>query len=146
MDRQSDKITALYCRIGKPFDSGTARAAAHVQIDRLFQYAKEHNLNNPKFFCDWGYSGATSDRPEYQRMLQEVVNGNVANLVVLNLSRLNRDCEDGWKLIGDTLPHYGVMFHSVQDGDGIGETLNELSLIRQELEAAYRRSQRRGRE
>lgn len=146
MDRQSDKITALYCRIDKPFDIGADSTAAHAQIDRLTQYAKEHNLKTPKFFCDWGYSGTTSDRPEYQRMLQEVVSGNVANLVVLNLSRLNRDTEDAWKLIGDTFPHYGVAFHSVQDGSGIDETLNKFSLIRQELETAYRRSQERGRE
>lgn len=57
-------------------------------------------------------------------MLQEVVNGNVTNLAVLNLSRLDRDYEDAWKLIGDTLPHYGVVFHSAQDGAGINETLN----------------------
>lgn len=144
MDRQSDKITALYCRIGKPFDVEKDTAVAHAQIDRLSQYAKEHGLKNPKFFCDWGYSGAVSDRPEYQRMLQEVVSGQVANLVVLNLSRLDRDYEDAWKLIGDTLSHYGVVFHSVQDGAGINETLNRFSQIRKELEMAYRRSQERG--
>lgn len=146
MDRQSDKITALYCRIGKPFDAEKDTAVAHAQIDRLSEYAREHGLKNPKFFCDWGYSGTTPDRPEYQRMLREVISGNVANLVVLNLSRLDRDYEDAWKLIGDTLPHYGVAFHSVQDGAGINETLNKFSLIRQELETACRRSQERGRE
>lgn len=145
MDRQSDKITALYCRIGKPFDISKDIAGAHAQIDILSRYIKEHSLKNPKFFCDWGYSGGTSDRPEYQRMLQEVVSGNVVNLVVLNLSRLDRDCEDVWKLIGETLPHYGVTFHSVQDGAGITETLDKFSLIRQELEAAYCRSQKGGR-
>lgn len=143
MDRQSIKITALYCRTDYP---STDTDIAHAQIDRLSRYAREHGLKNPKFFCDWGYSGTTSDRPEYQRMLGEVVSGNVANLVVLNLSRLDRDSEDVWKLIGDTLPRYGVAFHSVQDGAGINETLNKFSLIRQELETACRRSQERGRE
>lgn len=145
MDRQSNKITALYCRIGKPFDMEKDTNIAHAQIDRLSRYARKHGLKNPKFFCDWGYSGATSDRPEYQRMLQEVVSGRVVNLVVLNLSCLDRDCEDAWKLIGDTLPHYGVAFHSVQDGADIAETLQKFSLIRQEFEAAYRRSQERRR-
>lgn len=143
MDRQSDRITALYCRTDYP---SIDTDIAHAQIDRLSRYAREHGLKNPKFFCDWGYSGTTSDRPEYQRMLREVVIGNVANLVVLNLSRLDRDCEDAWKLIGDTLPHYGVVFHSIQDGAGINETLNRFSQIRKELEAAYLRSQERGRE
>lgn len=91
MDRQSIKITALYCRTDYP---STDTDIAHAQIDRLSRYAREHGLKNPKFFCDWGYSGTTADRPEYQRMLGEVVNGNVANLVVLNISRLDRDYED----------------------------------------------------
>ena len=143
MDRQSDKITALYCRIGCPFD-GRETITAHAQIDKLSEYAKEHGLKNPKFFCDWGYSGLTSERPEYQRMLQEVVSGNVTDLVVLNLSRLDRDPEDAWKLIGDTLPHYGVVFHSVQDGAGIGETLKQFSLVTQELRAAYYQGRKGG--
>ncbi len=143
MDRQSDKITALYCRIGCPFD-GRETITAHAQIDKLSEYAKEHGLKNPKFFCDWGYSGLTSERPEYQRMLQEVVSGNVTDLVVLNLSRLDRDPEDAWKLIGDTLPHYGVVFHSVQDGAGIGETLKQFSLVTQELKAAYYQGRKGG--
>ena len=145
MDRQSDKITALYCRIGYPFD-GRETIAAHAQIDRLSEYAKEHGLKNPKFFCDWGYSGLTSERPEYLRMLHEVVGGNVADLVVLNLSRLGRDPEDAWKLVGDTFPHYGVVFHSIQDGMGISKTLKQFSVVMQELKAAYCRSQERGRE
>lgn len=143
MDRQSIKITALYCRTDYP---SIDTDIAHAQIDRLSRYAREHGLKNPKFFCDWGYSGTTSDRPEYQRMLREVISANVANLVVLNLSRLDRDYEDAWKLIGDTLPHYGVAFHSVQDGTGINKTLNRFSQIKKELEAAYLRSQERGRE
>ncbi len=143
MDRQSDKITALYCRIGCPFD-GRETITAHAQIDMLSEYAKEHGLKNPKFFCDWGYSGLTSVRPEYQRMLQEVVSGNVTDLVVLNLSRLDRDPEDAWKLIGDTFPHYGVVFHSVQDGAGIDETLKRFSLVSQELKAAYYQGRKGG--
>ena len=77
-------------------------------------------------------------------MLQEVVSGNVTDLVVLNLSRLDRDPEDAWKLIGDTLPHYGVVFHSVQDGAGIGETLKQFSLVTQELKAAYYQGRKGG--
>ena len=143
MDRQSDKITALYCRIGRPFD-GRETITAHAQIDKLSEYAKEHDLKNPKFFCDWGYSGLTSERPEYQRMLQEVVSGNVTDLVVLNLSRLDRDPEDAWKLIWDTFPHYGVVFHSVQDGAGINETLKQFSLVTQDLKVAYYQGRKGG--
>ena len=126
MDRQSDKITALYCRIDKPFDIGKDAAIAHAQIDRLSRYAKEHGLKNPMFFCDWGFSGATSDRPEYQRMLREVEAGKIAALVVLNLSRLTRSSNDARELIGKVFPRYGVVFHSANEGGEITDSLTQI--------------------
>ena len=135
MDRQSDKITALYCRIGKPFDIGKDAAVAHAQIDRLSQYAKEHNLKNPKFFCDWGYSGTTSDRPEYQRMLREVEAGKVAALVVVDLFCLVRNSFDAWELIGDILPKYGVALHSIKEG---GELQDSFLQTRKSVVELYR--------
>lgn len=145
MDRQSDKITALYCRIGYPFD-GRDTTSAHAQLDSLSHYAREHGLKNLRFYCDWGFSGADPNRPQYLRMLHDVLAGKISELVVLNLSRLARDSEDAWKLIGDTFPQYSVVFHSVQDGVGIGETLERFSLIRQELKTAYYRSREGGRD
>ena len=88
MNRQQEKITALYCRI----DSGKQNEldAQYGQIQSLLDYARQHGLPNPHFFCDWGYSGTTADRPEYCRMLQAVTSGHVANLVVAKLDRLIR--------------------------------------------------------
>ena len=91
MNRQQEKITALYCRI----DSGKQNEldAQYGQIQSLLDYARQHGLPNPHFFCDWGYSGTTADRPEYCRMLQAVTSGHVANLVVAKLDRLIRERE-----------------------------------------------------
>ena len=125
MDRQSEKITALYCRIGKPFDFGKDATVAHAQIDRLSRYAKDHGLKNPMFYCDWGFSGSTSDRPGYQRMLREVEAGKIAALVVLNLSRLTRSSIDAWELIGKVFPRYGIVLHSVNEGGEITDSLTQ---------------------
>ena len=126
MDRQSDKLTVLYCRIDNPFDTGKDAAVAHAQIDRLSRYAKEHSLKNPMFFCDWGFSGATSDRPEYQRMLREMEAGKIAALVVLNLSGLTRFDADAWELIGKALPQHGIVLHSVNEGGEITDSLTQI--------------------
>ena len=126
MDRQSDKVTALYCRIDNPFDTGKDAAVAHAQIDRLSHYAKEHSLKNPMFFCDWGFSGKTSGLPEYQRMLREVERGKIAALVVLNLSGLTRFDADAWELIGKALPRHGIVLHSVNEGGEITDSLTQI--------------------
>ena len=75
----------------------------------------EHGLQNPEFFCDWGFPGTTSERPEYQWMLQEIEAGNISDLVVMNVSRLWRDFMSGHKLYYTVLPDYGVTLHSLQD-------------------------------
>ena len=143
MDRQSEKLTVLYCRIGKPFDFGKDAAVAHAQIDTLSRYAKEHGLKNPMFFCDWGFSGTSHDRPEYQRMLREVETGRIAALVVLNLSRLTRSSVDAWELIGKVCPRYGIVLHSVNEG---GEITDSLAQIQKSIIELNRQSTEWGRE
>ena len=89
MNRQSDKTTALYCRLASFTEADIL--TAKNQMDRLAAYAAENGLQNPEFFCDWGFSGTNMERPEYQRMLHEVEAGRVNNLVVVSLCRLGRD-------------------------------------------------------
>ena len=114
MNRQSEKITALYCRLATCSGEMDVSAAQN-QMDRLSEYAEAHRLNNPHFFCDWGFSGTNDNRPEYQRILREIEAGNVADLVVSSFSRLSRSYMDCSNLIEDILPRYGITFHSVQD-------------------------------
>lgn len=114
MNRQSNKITALYCRMAHyqgDMDAPTARN----QMERLAAYAAETGLQNPEFFCDWGFSGTTAERPEYQRMLREVEAGNVSDLVVMNVSRLWRNLRAWYGFFDLTLLQFDVTLHIIQD-------------------------------
>jgi len=99
MDRQSNKITALYCRMAH-YLTNADTLAGRCQMETLSQYAADHHHENPQFYCEWGVSGISFNRPEYRRMLQDVIAGSVSNLVVLNLSRLSRNSTACWELIG----------------------------------------------
>ena len=115
MNRQStNKITALYCRLAS-FNAEMDDLTARNQMERLSQYAEEHRLPNPVFFCDWGFRGTIQDRPEYQRMLREVEAGRVSDLVVVSLNRLGRDYTAVHELVDHTFPRCNVTFHSIQD-------------------------------
>ena len=137
MNRQQEKITALYCRI----DSGKQNEldAQYEQIQSLLGYARQHGLPNPYFFCDWGHSGATADRPAYRRMLQAVTSGYVANLVVVKLDRLIRgnvlDCGRAVKMVLDS----NVTLYSIEEG---AEAAHQAISLANAIEAAY---QERGR-
>ena len=114
MNRQSNKITALYCRVGG--SSGDMDGLIRRnQMERLAGYAAGQGLQNPEFFCDWGFLGTTPERPEYQRMLREIDAGNVSDLVVVNLDRLWREREAGYEFFRSVLPNHGVTLHILQD-------------------------------
>ncbi len=57
MDRQSEKITALYCRLSRDDDNeGDSNSVQH-QKQILERYAMDHDIRNYKFYVDDGYSG-----------------------------------------------------------------------------------------
>ena len=124
MNRQSEKITAIYCRLAN-YHSETDSAIIHDQMKQLSSYAKERSLKNPRFFCDRGFSGTTENRPAYQRMISEIEHGNVSNLVVLNISRLCRGFAAQHTLIETVLLPHKVTLHSVQNGQVL--TPNDLN-------------------
>ena len=73
---------------------------------------REQGLHNLQIFCDCGYSGCNTDRPEYQKMLAAIRTDQVSNVVVLNLSRLNRSYENQHQLLLE-LEKHNVVLHSV---------------------------------
>ena len=149
MDRQSNKITAIYCRLARYNEAEDLdRAIARNQVERLTQYAEEQGLKNPELFCDWGFSGITQDRPEYERMIRAIEAGNVSDLVVLNYSRLGRNYQMCSRLVEIILPKHGVTFHAVEDGiTYTPQALNELAARRKAVCAVFRQMRReRGRQ
>ena len=57
MLRQSDKITALYCRLSRDDELQGDSNSIVNQKAILSKYAKENHFPNPQFFVDDGYSG-----------------------------------------------------------------------------------------
>lgn len=114
MNQQSNQITALYCRVdGGKYPPHALDAIQHQQ-EILLQYAREHDLPNPRIYADCGLSGNDFNRPEFQRMLREIEAGNVATLIVKDMSRLSRASFAAGVFIEKTLPRYGVTFHSLE--------------------------------
>ena len=146
MNRQSNKITAIYCRLAH-YRNDMDRDTAQIQMGRLIQYASEQNLKDPELFCDWGFSGLDDKRPEYQRMIRAIEAGNVSDLVVLDYSRLGRNYQKCSQFTEVFLPRYGVTFHAVKDGVIFtAEALKQLAAQREALYAAFQQMRReRGR-
>ena len=91
MNRQSEKITALYCRLSRDDELQGDSNSIVNQKAILSRYAKDNNFKNPQYFVDDGVSGTTFEREGFQAMIAEVENGNVGTIIVKDMSRFGRD-------------------------------------------------------
>jgi len=91
MLRQSDKITALYCRLSRDDELQGDSNSIVNQKAILSKYAKENHFSNTLFFVDDGYSGTNFNRPSWCELIEKIENGEVSTLIVKDMSRLGRD-------------------------------------------------------
>ena len=91
MLRQSGKITALYCRLSRDDELQGDSNSIVNQKAILSKYAKENHFPNTAFFVDDGYSGTNFNCPSWSELLERIETGEVATLIVKDMSRLGRD-------------------------------------------------------
>ena len=89
--KQQIKITALYCRLSRDDEYSGDSVSIQTQKTLLGQFSKERGFTNCEYFVDDGYSGTNYNRPDFQRMLNLVEDGQVGIVIVKDLSRLGRD-------------------------------------------------------
>lgn len=137
MNRQSNQITALYCLVDYP---GYA-LAIEVQKNKTLDYARKHGLENPVLFVDDGFIGTNTNRPEFQRMMEEIKAGNVGAIVVTSLDRLIRGYLQSAELADNLLAYNGVSLHTVEVGlyrpDNDMAVINALSAAFQKRGGGY---------
>lgn len=79
---QSNKITALYCRLSRDDELDGESNSISNQKDMIGRYAKDHGFSNTEFYVDDGYSGSNFERPAFKRMIEDVEAGRVGAVIV----------------------------------------------------------------
>ena len=80
------------------------------QIDLCRREADE----DARVYQDKGFSGKNTNRPDFQRMMEDVEKGLIQKIVVYRLDRLSRSITDFGKL-WDILKKHGVEFVSINE-------------------------------
>ena len=86
-----EEITALYCRLSRDDEQQGDSNSIVNQKEMLKKYANENGLGNIRFYVDDGYSGTTFNRPDFQRLISDVNDGNIRTIIVKDMSRFGRD-------------------------------------------------------
>jgi DNA invertase Pin-like site-specific DNA recombinase len=138
MNRQSNKITALYERLSRDDELQGESNSIINQKNLLENYAIKNNFQNIKHFSDDGYSGTNWNRPAFMEMLAEVEAGNVAAIIVKDGSRLGRD----YLRVGlyrELFREKGVRFISINDNYDSDKGEDDFTPFREIISEFYAR-------
>ena len=136
---QTDKITALYCRLSQEdMQAGESESIQNQKII-LQKYADDHHFFNTRFFVDDGFSGVSFEREGLQAMLREVEAGNVATVITKDLSRLGRNYLKTGELIEIIFPENDVRYIAINDGVDTAREDNEFTPLRNWFNEFYAR-------
>lgn len=82
-------------------------------IDNYLKEHKEYKLAD--YYIDDGYSGTNFDRPEFQRMLEDIKNKKIDVIIIKDLSRLGRNYIETGNFVEVVFPTMGVTVISVDE-------------------------------
>ena len=125
-----------YLRLSK--EDGDVAGSETLQsnsIENQKEYIEDYIHSKPEikivdFYVDDGYSGVNFDRPDFQRMLQDIKNKKIDCVIVKDLSRLGRNYIEVGKYIERLFPLLGVRFIAINDNfDSADDTAASNNII-----------------
>jgi DNA invertase Pin-like site-specific DNA recombinase len=138
--KDTQKITALYCRLSKDDEREGESLSIDTQRSMLLHYAKEAGLMPTEVYIDDGYSGLNFDRPGFNRMLDDIVDGKVATVITKDLSRLGRDHLTVGHYTEIYFPTHNVRYIAINDGvDTANSNSNDFAALKNVINEFYSR-------
>lgn len=123
--RQSDKITALYCRLSRDDELQGESNSITNQKTIVSKYAKEHGFRNCRFFLDDGYSGVSFTRPAFMELMELAEAGKVETIIVKDHSRLGRNRLIVGQLLEEDFVRLNVRYIAIMDNIDTKEGLSD---------------------
>lgn len=123
MKENNSKVyqAALYLRLSKEdgdVEDGGKLVSNSIsnQKDLIMDYLRSHpEIEVHSVWADDGYSGVNFNRPNFQKMLEEIKCGDVDCVIVKDLSRFGREYIESGRYIEKIFPALGVRFIAVTD-------------------------------
>ena len=122
---ESDKITALYCRLSRDDEMAGESNSITNQKSILGKYAKNNNFQNIKFFVDDGYSGTTFTRPAFMEMMELAESRKIGTIIVKDHSRLGRNRLVVGQLLEEDFVRLNIRYIAIMDNIDSSKGLND---------------------
>ena len=122
---ESDKITALYCRLSRDDDMAGESNSIINQKSILSKYATDNKFQNIKFFVDDGYSGTNFTRPAFMEMMELAESGKIGTIIVKDHSRLGRNRLIVGQLLEEDFVRLNIRYIAIMDNIDSNKGLND---------------------
>lgn len=108
--------TALYLRLSRDDELQGESNSIATQRMMLHKYAEQNSFYIVDEYIDDGYSGTNFDRPDFQRMIDDIENGRINCVVTKDLSRLGRNYLLTGQYIELYFPSHNVRYIAIDNG------------------------------
>lgn len=106
--------TAIYARLSR---EGQKKETIETQIEEVRNYIQSRSVFElVDVYADDGYSGTNFQRPEFERLMEDLRNRRINCIVVKDLSRFAREHIGAEDYLNNIFPFLGVRFIAVNDG------------------------------
>ena len=126
MNKQSEKITALYCRLSRDEEQEGTSGSIKNQQSILEKYAKDNGFKNTRVFVDDGWSGTTFARPAFTEIMELAEKGMIGTLIVKDHSRLGRNRLVVGQLLEEGFDSLGVRYIAIMDNIDTAKGISDL--------------------
>ena len=113
--KQKHYIAGLYYRLSQEDERQGESVSIDNQRTILRKYAEERGFEIHDEYIDDGISGTTFQRPEVQRLLDDVKTGVINTIIVKDLSRFGRNYIEVGQYVDYVFPAFGIRFIAIQD-------------------------------
>lgn len=133
---------AAYCRLSKEDGENKISESIENQIKLIREYVRKSNdLEIADVYIDDGYSGLYfANRPEFQRMMEDIYKGKIQGVITKDISRLGREHIETSNYIERVFPSLGIRYVAVLDGvDSVSHSNEELAQFKTLFNDMYSR-------
>jgi site-specific DNA recombinase len=135
---QQSYEVGIYCRLSRDDNNGTSESMSIAnQRQMLVSYAEEKGWNVRDIYVDDGYSGTTFDRPDFERMIEDIERGKINMVLTKDLSRLGRNYVMTGQYTDFFFPQYNVRYIALGDNYDSLNSDNDIAPFKNILNEMY---------
>ena len=115
MNKTKFKQCAIYTRVSTDMQAEKEFSSCEAQEEKIKSFIQsQDNWQVYKVYSDAGYTGANTNRPALQELLEDIKQRKIDIILAYKIDRLTRSPKDFYQLI-EILEQYNVSFISITE-------------------------------